>query len=88
MTRQFPLVCMEDLYGAYLPTHARDTTLPSHASNVFILKPPQYVAHYDVERLMSCCSHCRSSKVLLFDLGMQLCALPTYPSLHHSAFTF
>jgi hypothetical protein len=64
------------------------TTLPSHASNVIILKPPEYVARYGVERLMSRCSHRRSSRVLLFDLGMQLCALLTYPTLHRIAFTF
>jgi len=48
------------------------TALPSHASNVIISKPSDHVARYGLERLMTCCSHRRSSKVLLlFDLGLQ-----------------
>jgi len=53
------------------------TALPSHASNVTISKPSDHVARYGLERLMTCCSHRRSSKVLLlFDLGMRPGAVP------------
>lgn len=37
------------------------TALPSHASSVIISKPPEHVARYGLERLMTCCSHRRSS---------------------------
>lgn len=61
------------------------TNLPSHASNMMLSKPPEYVARYGVGRLMTCCSHRRSSRVLvLFDLGMRLGALPTCPFSHRA----
>ncbi|KEQ76676.1 hypothetical protein M436DRAFT_60499 [Aureobasidium namibiae CBS 147.97] len=53
------------------------TSLPSHASDVTISKPSDHVARYGLARLTTCCSHRRSSKVLLlFDLGMQPGAVP------------
>jgi hypothetical protein len=41
-------------------------------------------ASWYVERLMTRCSHRRSSGVMLFDLGMQLGALPISPISHRA----
>jgi hypothetical protein len=52
---------------------------------MMLSKPPEHVARNGVERMMTCCRHRRSSRVLvLFDLGMQLGALPTCAVSHRT----
>jgi hypothetical protein len=58
--------CVHEIF----PYLTQYTTLPSHASNVIQPKPSNYVARHGVEHLMTCCSHRRSSRVLLSYLGM------------------